>query len=173
MGEGQRGSQLLGEVRRFVLGRMPVDWAHCDGSVLPITEHQPLFSLLGWRFGGDGWTTFRLPALRSTREPLDFGIAVNGLYPTRDEAMIENGYVGEIRLFGGEHPPVGWLRCDGRSLPISEPYLGLFEIIGHIWGGDAEHFSLPDLRDAEGTDATVVGRLTYIIAAVGLRPEGA
>ncbi len=88
-------AQLLGEIRRFAVGTLPSDWVACDGSVLPITEHQPLFSLLGWRFGGDGWTTFRIPALRPTHGSLDYAIAVNGIYPTRDGTMIDDVYVGQ------------------------------------------------------------------------------
>jgi microcystin-dependent protein len=165
-------SHLLGEVRRFARGSMTEDWILCDGSLLPIAEHQPLFSLLGWRFGGDGWTTFRLPVLSPQAEPIDFGIAINGLYPTRDEPMLLDAYVGEIRLFGGAFPPAGWLPCDGRRLPIAEPWLELYEVIGNKWGGDDGRFALPDLRGAEELSAAgTVGNLTYIIATAGRRSE--
>src|SRR5215211_6878169 len=42
----------------------PVNWAFCDGSVLPISENEALFSLIGTTYGGDGQTTFQLPDLR-------------------------------------------------------------------------------------------------------------
>ncbi len=71
-------SQLIGEIRRFPEGKVPDNWISCDGSVLPIAEHQPLFSLLGWRFGGDGWTTFRLPAIHAHAGALAYAIALNG-----------------------------------------------------------------------------------------------
>lgn len=55
-------------------------------------------------------------------------------------------YVGEIRMFGGNFPPVGWMFCDGSMLPISE-YEVLFQLIGTIYGGDGQStFALPDLR---------------------------
>jgi microcystin-dependent protein len=55
-------------------------------------------------------------------------------------------YVGEIRMFGGNFAPSGWMYCEGQLLPISE-YETLFNLIGTTYGGDGEQtFSLPDLR---------------------------
>jgi microcystin-dependent protein len=55
-------------------------------------------------------------------------------------------YVGEIRMFGGNFPPVGWMFCEGQLLPISE-YEVLFDLIGTTYGGDGQStFALPDLR---------------------------
>ncbi len=55
-------------------------------------------------------------------------------------------YVGEIRMFGGNFAPNGWLFCDGSLLPISENEV-LFMLIGTTYGGDGEStFALPDLR---------------------------
>ena len=47
-------------------------WAQCDGQLLPISQNQSLFSLLGTNYGGDGRTTFALPDLRG-RVPLHEG----------------------------------------------------------------------------------------------------
>jgi microcystin-dependent protein len=55
-------------------------------------------------------------------------------------------YIGEIRMFGGNFAPVGWLFCDGSLLPIAQ-YETLFSLIGTTYGGDGqETFALPDLR---------------------------
>ncbi len=55
-------------------------------------------------------------------------------------------YVGEIRMFGGNFAPVGWMFCNGQLLPISE-YETLFNLIGTTYGGDGQStFGLPDLR---------------------------
>ena len=55
-------------------------------------------------------------------------------------------YVGEIRMFGGNFAPVGWMFCEGQLLPISE-YEVLFNLIGTTYGGDGQStFQLPDLR---------------------------
>jgi len=55
-------------------------------------------------------------------------------------------YVGEIRMFGGNFAPVGWMLCEGQLLPISENET-LFQLIGTTYGGDGQStFALPDLR---------------------------
>lgn len=55
-------------------------------------------------------------------------------------------YVGEIRMFAGNFPPLGWLFCDGQQLPISENET-LYQLIGTTYGGDGqETFNLPNLQ---------------------------
>lgn len=55
-------------------------------------------------------------------------------------------YVGEIKMFGGNFAPAGWMFCEGQLLPISE-YETLFQLIGTTYGGDGQStFALPDSR---------------------------
>lgn len=56
-------------------------------------------------------------------------------------------FVGEIRMFAVPPGGGGWLPCDGRSLPIQNPYLSLYSLILTTYGGDGKtFFKLPDLR---------------------------
>ena len=50
----------------------PSCWLYCDGSLLPISEYDALFSLLGTTYGGDGQVTFALPDFRG-RIPVGTG----------------------------------------------------------------------------------------------------
>jgi microcystin-dependent protein len=55
-------------------------------------------------------------------------------------------FVGEIRMFGGNFAPLGWMFCDGALLSIAENDV-LFNLIGTTFGGDGQStFALPDLR---------------------------
>jgi microcystin-dependent protein len=55
-------------------------------------------------------------------------------------------YVGEIRMFGGNFAPAGWMFCEGQLLSIAENET-LFQLIGTTYGGDGQStFALPDLR---------------------------
>lgn len=59
---------------------------------------------------------------------------------------MSNPYIGEIRMFGGNFAPAGWMFCEGQLLPISEND-ALFNLIGTTYGGDGQStFGLPDLR---------------------------
>ncbi|WP_026556913.1 phage tail protein [Arthrobacter sp. 35W] len=42
----------------------PRGWLLCDGSLLPISQYEVLFVLLGTTYGGDGVNTFAVPDLR-------------------------------------------------------------------------------------------------------------
>lgn len=54
-------------------------------------------------------------------------------------------YIGEIRIFGGNFAPVGWLFCKGQLLPINE-YDTLYALIGTTYGGDGvTTFALPNM----------------------------
>ncbi len=70
------GDQFVGEIRMVGFSFAPVGWALCNGALLPISQNQALFSLLGVTFGGDGITTFGLPDLRG-RAPVGMGNGPN------------------------------------------------------------------------------------------------
>src|SRR5215470_11866294 len=62
----------IGEIRMFAGNFPPAGWAFCDGQLLPISENETLFNLIGTTYGGDGQETFALPNLQS-RVPIHFG----------------------------------------------------------------------------------------------------
>ena len=63
---------FLGEIRMFGGNFAPVGWAFCNGQLMPISQNDALFSLIGTTYGGDGQTTFGLPNLQS-RIPIHQG----------------------------------------------------------------------------------------------------
>lgn len=80
----------IGEIRMFGGNFPPAGWAFCDGQLLPITEYEALFNLIGTTYGGDGEQTFALPDLRG-RIPVHQGTSPTGF----------NRIVGESS--GSEH----------------------------------------------------------------------
>jgi len=62
----------VGEIRMFGGNFAPNGWAFCAGQLLPISEYETLFNLIGTTYGGDGQTTFALPDLRG-RVPIHQG----------------------------------------------------------------------------------------------------
>jgi microcystin-dependent protein len=62
----------VGEIRMFAGNFQPAGWAFCDGRLLPISENETLFQLIGTTYGGDGQSTFALPDLRG-RIPIHQG----------------------------------------------------------------------------------------------------
>lgn len=78
----------VGEIRMFAGNFAPAGWMFCEGQLLPISENETLFQLIGTTYGGDGQSTFALPDLRG-RIPLHQG---NGFI------LAETGGAEEITL---------------------------------------------------------------------------
>lgn len=62
----------VGEIRIFAGTFAPNGWLFCDGNLLPISENEILFQLIGTTYGGDGQVTFALPDMRG-RLPIHQG----------------------------------------------------------------------------------------------------
>jgi microcystin-dependent protein len=56
---------FVGEIKMFGGNFPPSGWALCQGQLLPISENETLFQLIGTTYGGDGQSTFALPDLAS------------------------------------------------------------------------------------------------------------
>ena len=63
---------FVGEIRMFAGNFAPAGWMFCQGQLLPISENETLFQLIGTTYGGDGQSTFALPDLRG-RVPIHQG----------------------------------------------------------------------------------------------------
>jgi microcystin-dependent protein len=84
----------VGEVRMFAGNFAPAGWMFCEGQLLPISEYETLFNLIGTTYGGDGQSTFALPDLRG-RLPIHQG---NGF------TLAETGGVESITLTVSQIP---------------------------------------------------------------------
>ena len=62
----------VGEIRMFAGNFAPAGWMLCEGQLLPVSENETLFQLIGTTYGGDGQQTFALPDLRG-RLPIHWG----------------------------------------------------------------------------------------------------
>ncbi|HKC63970.1 MAG TPA: tail fiber protein [Pyrinomonadaceae bacterium] len=84
----------VGEIRIFAGNFAPAGWMFCSGQLLPISEYETLFNLIGTTYGGDGQSTFALPDLQS-RVPIHFG---NGF------TLAETGGVEQVTLTVSQIP---------------------------------------------------------------------
>jgi microcystin-dependent protein len=56
-----------------------------------------------------------------------------------------DGFIGEIRAFCFDYEPVGWIFCDGRSLPCASNET-LFSVIQYTYGGSGNNFNIPNIK---------------------------
>lgn len=82
------GQAYVGEIRMFGGNFPPAGWAFCDGQLLPISENETLFNLIGTTYGGDGEETFALPNLQG-RVPIHQGTSAGNTYVLGEMAGVE------------------------------------------------------------------------------------
>jgi microcystin-dependent protein len=84
----------IGEIRMFGGNFAPQGWAMCQGQIMPISQNDALFNLIGTAFGGDGQETFGLPDLQG-RAPMHQG---QGPGITQNYILGENAGVESVTL---------------------------------------------------------------------------
>jgi len=89
---------FIGQVMPTGFSFAPKGFALCNGQLLPISQNQALFALLGVQYGGNGTTNFMLPDLRG-RTPIGYG----GSYPIGTVAGVENVTLTEQTLPAHNH----------------------------------------------------------------------
>src|SRR5882762_10269490 len=107
----------VGEIRMFGGNFAPAGWMFCEGQLLPISENETLFNLIGTTYGGDGQSTFALPDLRG-RLPMHFG---NGF------SLAETGGAETITLTVAQIPPhshalLGTSSTANQTSPLNNVY---------------------------------------------------
>ncbi|HMJ95125.1 MAG TPA: tail fiber protein [Thermoleophilaceae bacterium] len=94
------GQSYVGEIRMFGGNFAPAGWDFCDGRLLPISENDTLFQLIGTTYGGDGVSTFGLPDLQG-RVPLHAGQGTGGL---QNYTLGETGGVESVTVTTQQTP---------------------------------------------------------------------
>lgn len=112
----------VGEIRMFAGNFAPAGWQFCEGQLLPISESETLFQLIGTTYGGDGESTFAVPDLRG-RIPLHQG---NGFI------LAETGGAEEITLTLNQiaahrHAPLADAGAGTSANPVG----------AHVWANSA------------------------------------
>jgi microcystin-dependent protein len=117
----------VGEIRIFAGNFAPAGWMFCAGQLMPISENEVLFQLIGTTYGGDGQSTFGLPDLRG-RLPIHQG---NGFI------LSETGGAEEITLTLNQipshtHPLIGAATNGAVTSPANALPANSFNVTPYI-----------------------------------------
>jgi microcystin-dependent protein len=93
----------VGEIRMFAGNFAPAGWMFCEGQVLPISDYETLFNLIGTTYGGDGQSTFALPDLRG-RIPVHAGTGGGATYTLAQSSGTETVTLTTQQLPAHSHP---------------------------------------------------------------------
>lgn len=137
---------FVGEIRMFAGNFAPAGWMFCAGQLLPISQFETVFTLIGTTYGGDGQTTFALPDLRG-RLPVHQG----------------NGFVI------GENGGAETVTINTTSMPAhSHPFVGTqTTATGTVPAGNVLAGSTGATVSPYGTDAPLTGLAPQSMATVG------
>lgn len=160
---------FIGEIKLVAFNFAPRGWAFCNGQLLPISQNQALFSLLGTIYGGDGRTTFALPNLQG-RVPIhlssthpqgqSFGEETHTL--STPEMPQHSHALAALKADASQESPVGNLPAYSAEEAYSRegvPVAMLPDAIGTAGGGQAHQNMQPYLV------------LNFAIALVGIFPS--
>src|SRR5436305_9384038 len=104
----------VGEIRMFAGNFAPAGWMFCEGQLLPISEYETLFNLIGTTYGGDGQSTFALPDLRG-RIPIHFG---NG-FTLAETGGVETVTLTVSQISAHSHPYLASTNIADQTDPTS------------------------------------------------------
>ena len=162
----------IGEIRMFAGSFNPVGWEFCDGQLMPISENEALFQLIGTTYGGDGETTFALPNLQS-RVPIHQG---NGFI------LAETGGAEEITLTIAQipahtHAMLGSSNTGTSTAPTGNVLAATTAATLTAYGADAPTTTLnpvsvsPVGGSQPHTNVQPYLTINYIISLFGLYPS--
>lgn len=107
----------VGEIRMFAGNFAPAGWMFCEGQLLPISENEVLFQLIGTSYGGDGESTFALPDLRG-RVPIHQG---NG-FTLAETGGVENVTLTVNQIPAHSHPVLASSALAGEFAPGNQVF---------------------------------------------------
>lgn len=127
----------VGEIRMFAGNFAPAGWMFCNGQLLPISENETLFQLIGTTYGGDGQSTFALPDLRG-RVPIHQGSGF---------ILAETGGAEEITLTVSQipahsHPVLASQNVASSNSPSNRTFGGASTFGASPYGSDLPKASL-------------------------------
>lgn len=100
------GQPFIGEIRMFGGSFAPAGWAFCAGQLMPISENDALFTLIGTTYGGDGQETFGLPDLQG-RVPVHQGTGKSlSTYVLGEEGGVESVTLSTNQIPTHTHPVI-------------------------------------------------------------------
>jgi microcystin-dependent protein len=94
---------FIGEIRPFAFGWAPADWLLCDGAKYPVSQYQPLFSIVGNIYGGDLRTYFNVPNLQGL-SMVGIGVPSNGA-GAQQIVLGKAGGVESVAITSNNMPP--------------------------------------------------------------------
>jgi microcystin-dependent protein len=165
----------VGEIRMFAGNFAPAGWMFCEGALLPISEYETLFNLIGTTYGGDGQSTFALPDLRG-RLPVHQGQGPGlGSYVLAETGGVEEVTLTTQQIPAHSHPYVVAAGVGNQSSPGGNLSAESFNVTPYINDAGAGTFNPAAVTSTGGsqphTNLQPYLCVNYIISLFGIFPS--
>lgn len=130
--KGQGTEPFLGQIAFVAFNFAPRGWAECNGQIMPISQNQALFALLGTTYGGNGQTTFALPNMQGRSLVDDGNLSGGSSYQlgemagqesvtlTTNQMPSHNHLLNAVTADGNESSPTG--NVPGNTKTLDKEY---------------------------------------------------
>jgi microcystin-dependent protein len=173
---------FIGQIVAVAFNKVPDGWVACNGQLLQISEHSPLFSLLGTTYGGDGVNTFAVPNLLG-RVPIGQGQG-RGLpdYPIGQAGGAETVTLLTSQIPAHQHPLIGSTTDGAATSPDGTALAQNKQTAFNMYADPAQADTPPDTA-LSGRSITIAGSslphenrqpfgvVNYIMATLGVMPQ--
>lgn len=166
----------VGEIRIFAGNFAPVGWSLCNGSLVPISQNETLFNLVGTTYGGDGQSTFALPDLRG-RAPIHMGQGPGlSSYVIGQMAGVEQVTLTGSQIPGHGHALLAATSTASSALPGPSVVLGTMPAGATLYGPLETGQAMPPgmLSSAGGnqphSNIQLSTGVSYILSLFGIFP---
>ena len=138
------GEPFVGEIRMFGGNFPPAGWAFCNGQLMPISENETLFQLIGTTYGGDGQETFGLPDLQG-RIPLHMGQGpgISQNYLEGEKAGVESVTLTTNQMPVHNHAVIVSQDLANSPTPANQVYAQSTQISMYTQDSPASKFFVP------------------------------
>jgi len=151
----------------------PAGWAFCNGILLPISDYETLFNLIGTTYGGDGQSTFGLPDLQG-RVPVHMGAFQGNNFVIGQRAGEESHTLASNEMPRHSHPAEVTIGPGTTQSPAGEVWAQ--------WSSPQYSDQAPDAPMNAGAVSTVGGSqphenmvpfltVSFIISLFGIYPS--
>ena len=168
-------SPYVGEIRIFAGSFAPAGWAMCQGQLLPISQNETLFNLIGTTYGGDGQSTFALPNL-SGRAPIHSGTGLGlSTYQIGESGGVESVTLTTQQIPSHNHAVIASTDLADQPQAGNHLYAQSTQILMYTQDTASKFFYSGELQPAGGSQPHENMQpflvITYIISLFGIFPS--
>lgn len=169
-------SPYVGEIRMFGGNFAPAGWAMCQGQLMPISQNDTLFTLIGTTYGGDGQETFGIPNLAGRAAMhMGQGPAISQNYQIGEQAGVENVTLTTQQIPVHNHAVIASQDFGSTTTPADQVYAQNTQLLVYTQDVASKFFNPSMVQPVGGSQPHENMQpflvITFILSLFGIFPS--